>query len=236
MRPIENDAVNASDFRIAVSNALVAHWRERYGYSGDAHTVIPCTLGTGEVARRSVDPLGRPNSAIRLVYSGSTAGWQSFELLEKLLTRIMDAQPDVHVLFLSERDAHNEALKTRYPGRVEVKWVAANEVADVLRSCDAGILVREDTITNRVASPTKFAEYLSAGIPVIISEHLGDFSALVAKEGLGMVIKDGAAILSLNSLPTAERERLSRFASGHFDKAAFSEAYRRLLECLAGSP
>ena len=44
-RPLENEAVNKSDFRLAVSNALVAHWRERYGYKGDAHVVVPCTLG-----------------------------------------------------------------------------------------------------------------------------------------------------------------------------------------------
>ncbi|MCB9198854.1 MAG: glycosyltransferase [Flavobacteriales bacterium] len=251
VRPLEQEAVLKSDLRIAVSQALVDHWRERYGYTDDAHVVIPCTLGNDfrfgagddrEVTRRE---LGYAPGDLVLVYSGSTAGWQSFGLLEGLLSSILDCQPEVKVLFLSKEDANNRKLMERFPGRVQAKWLDPADVQRTLRACDHGILVREDTITNRVASPTKFAEYLSAGLPVIISEDLGDFSALVKEEGLGVVVggNEGNAgnednadnrgnALDVGRLARPaedERARLMGIARERFTKVAYREAYARLL-------
>jgi hypothetical protein len=232
-RPLEKEAVNAADFRIAVSLALVEHWRERYGYTSEAHAVIPCTLGTDPSRPRTGDPSGRRDTdPLTLVYSGSTAGWQSFSLLEKLLTQVLDRQPNARVLFLSKPDKHNAALQQRYPGRVDVQWLKAEEVGTTLQACDAGILVREHTITNRVASPTKFAEYLNAGLPVIISEHLGDFSELVRRERLGMVLSAEGHLERIERPSSSEREHLHVFAQQHFTKAAHNAAYRQLLSAM----
>lgn len=257
-RPLENEAVNTSDFRLAVSNALVAHWRERYGYKGDAHVVVPCTLGKDvataphtnvtssavEMSHLTSHPPklhseGGPHTPqlseapVRLVYSGSTAGWQSFELLNGLLRKVLDAQPNVHVLFLSKRDANNGALEAAYPGRVEVKWLDHAQVAQALATCDYGIMVRERTITNMVASPTKFAEYLSNGLRVITNEGLGDFSELVRKEGLGIVLRDTEPLPLLAPVEGPERERLIRFAMERFTKPGFEPQYRALLTAVS---
>lgn len=232
-RPLENEAVNTSDFRIAVSNALVAHWRERYGYIGDAHVVVPCTLGvdTEVGGASSVEPTGRPTDpgTVRLAYSGSTAGWQSFELLEKLLAKVLDTQPEARVLFLSKHDAHTAQLEKKYPGRVEVKWLDHAQVKTALESCDHGIMVRENTITNQVASPTKFAEYLSSGLRIITNDGLGDFSELVKKYDLGVVLDASGTVPQLSPTTVEERARLRSFASAHFTKRAYENQFQRLL-------
>ncbi len=235
-RPLEDAAVNTSDFHIAVSAALVDHWRERYGYQGDAHIVVPCTLGSHHgLESLAVDRTGSifGEDDVVLVYSGSTAGWQSFELLEGLLGDVLDSQPKVKVLFLSKADTNNATLAARYPGRVFVKWLRADEVASMLRICDHGIIVREQTLTNRVASPTKFGEYLSAGLPVIISQHLGDLTEMTRKEHLGHIHEIGAHMTVLTRTDAAERSRLQRFAETHFTKKAFDGEYRKLLKALA---
>ena len=229
-RPLENEAVHKSDFRLAVSNALVAHWRERYGYTGEAHVVVPCTLGADV---RLTATKERIDGNVRLVYSGSTAGWQSFELLNGLLRQVLDAQPNVHVLFLSKRDPNNSALEAAYPGRVQVNWLDHAQVAAALAECDYGIMVRERTITNQVASPTKFAEYLSNGLKVITNEGLGDFSELVRKEGLGIVLRDGEPLPLLTPVDGPERERLTRFAKERFTKQGFEPQYRALLTAVS---
>ena len=239
-RPTERRAVLEADVRLAVSEALVEHWRERYGYQGNAHVVIPCTLG-----RELLKPVDADVQAIRtelgwgmddlvLVYSGSTAGWQSFALLEELLAPLLGADPSCRVLFLSREDPHAEALAQRFPGQVAQRWLDHKAVRGVLAACNAGLLVREGTITNRVASPTKFAEYLSAGLPVLISEGLGDFSRLVEEEDLGWVFRPGKVVPEPQRLAPYERERLVHFAERHFTKEAFADAYRALLKVLAG--
>ena len=228
--------MNKSDFRLAVSHALVAHWRQRYGYAGSEHVMVPCTLGNpmSGATSRSINTPGRPaRPGVRLVYSGSTAGWQSFELLGKLLVQVLDDQPAVSVLFLSKHDAHNGALEARYPGRVEVKWLDHSQVQEALNGCDYGIMVREDTLTNRVASPTKFAEYLSSGLRIITNEGLGDFSELVRKEGAGVVLDKSQAIPLLTPTPEEERARLRSIARERFTKQAYSAEYLKLMDRLS---
>ena len=53
---------------------------------------------------------------------------------------------------------------------------------------DFGILLRENRLVNNVASPTKFAEYIMAGLKVIISENVGDYSEIVTKNNYGFVV------------------------------------------------
>lgn len=238
-RPLEHAAVHHADMRLAVSRALVEHWSERYGWKGDDYVVVPCALGVdhGKTSAGSheVDPAVQSpafRNEVVLVYSGSTAGWQSFELLKQLLIPLLEGQPHVRVLFLSKSDANNKALQERFPGRVEVRWARPADVAGILAGCDHGLLIREDTITNRVASPTKFAEYLAAGLPVLISAHIGDFSATVRTNDLGLVWNEGTALPPLERTSDARRARLRTYAADHLTKAAFDGAYRRILQVL----
>ena len=233
-RPLEKAAVHASDFRLAVSHALVHHWKERYQWTGDAFVVVPCTLGTDHAIVERPIGAARPYAEddVVVVYSGSTAGWQSFELLQRILVPLLEQQPRVKVLFLSKEDANNKALQTRFPGRVDVRWAKPNEVAGILAACDHGLLVREDTVTNQVASPTKFAEYLAAGMPVIISARIGDFSGMVRHHQLGIVIDPDQVIPRLERTDLAKAARSQRFAKDHLTKVSFDAAYKRLLKAL----
>ncbi|MCB0812946.1 MAG: hypothetical protein KDB87_07255, partial [Flavobacteriales bacterium] len=90
------------------------------------------------------------------------------------------------------------------------------------------------------------AEYLSAGLPVIISEGLGDFSALVKEEMLGVVVggnegnednadsRGNALDVGRLSRPVEdERARLMAIARERFTKEAHREAYARLLRELS---
>lgn len=238
-RPLEHEAVNASDQRIAVSNALVAHWRERYGYDATQHVVLPCALGKDFAQHPSLAAsswrleAGIPREAVVLVYSGSTAGWQSFQLFAQLFSSAMRADPKVHVLFLSKPAEAIDELTARFPGRVFRRWLNAEEVQAVLGACDYGVLVREDTLTNRVASPTKFAEYLAGGLRIIISPNIGDFSELTTSDDLGIVVAPEGAWLVLERRTQEERGRLRHYAQSHFTKGAFNTEYRALLQRLA---
>ncbi len=236
---MERSAVLEADLRIAVSEALVDHWRERFGYAEPYHVVIPCTLGR-DLERSSGSTkgatglrgeLGWSAEDLVLVYSGSTVGWQSLGLQARVLAELMTSDPRVRVLFLTGGDAHIAELERHFPGRVARRWLPHGEVHAALAACDYGLLMREPSVTNRVASPTKFAEYLSAGLPVLISEGLGDVAALVQREQLGLVWT-GQELGGL-SVPSAElRERARQAAKVHFAKAAFAEAYHHLLRCM----
>jgi glycosyltransferase involved in cell wall biosynthesis len=65
-----------------------------------------------------------------------------------------------------------------------------SKVHDYLSVCDFGFLLRDDSPVNNVASPTKFAEYSLVGIPTIISETVGDYSALVKEKKFGAIVEN----------------------------------------------
>lgn len=66
--------------------------------------------------------------------------------------------------------------------------VSSEDVPRYLSAADVGLLLREANPVNAVASPVKFAEYLACGVPVLLTESIGDYSELVLTEGLGGVV------------------------------------------------
>ena len=234
--PLEQEAVQGADMRLAVSHALVAHWRARYGYAAQQHVVIPCTLAREFEMEVPVVPETPSTDRVRLVYSGSSAGWQSFELLEQLFVPLLEQDQRVEVLFLTRGDARIKELAGRFPGRVNMRWLDHSEVRQVLGQQDAGILLREDSVTNRVSSPTKYAEYLACGLPVMMSAHIGDFSDEVEAKQRGVICRPGEALPRLEPVSPAQRLRLRQHALAHYTKAAYRSNYLAIMEQLATGP
>lgn len=234
----EKSVVLNADFRIAVSEELVKYWNERYGYSENKHVVIPCTLNTSfrpEILKQEEIENARKKMKfnaddIILVYSGSTAGWQSFDLLQGFLQKIINNNKNIKVLFLSEKDKNVDQLKTEFPDKIFQTFVKHSEVSGILKSCDIGILIREKSVTNKVASPTKFAEYLSAGLPVIISEGIGDYTSFVKQNDCGWVLDESP--LQMNRLNISERNRLLQLVNDHFTKKSHNASYTNLIQLM----
>lgn len=234
----EKSVVLNADFRIAVSEELVKYWNERYGYSENKHVVIPCTLNTSfrpEILKQEEIENARKKMKfdaddIVLVYSGSTAGWQSFDLLQGFLQKIINNNKNIKVLFLSEKDKNVDQLKAEFPDKIFQTFVKHSEVSGILKSCDIGILIREKSVTNQVASPTKFAEYLSAGLPVIISEGIGDYTSFVKQNDCGWVLDESP--LQLNRLNISERNRLLQLVNDHFTKKSHNASYTNLIQLM----
>lgn len=59
--------------------------------------------------------------------------------------------------------------------------VPHNEVYRYLSACDLSILLRDNNNVNKVASPTKFAEYISCNLPVFTSHNIGDIDEINAR-------------------------------------------------------
>jgi glycosyltransferase involved in cell wall biosynthesis len=246
IRKFEAKAVLNSDFRMAVSHQLIDYWKTNYGYSQNKHIVIPCTLDTKYFNNfnKTIEEnklisikkeLGINENDIVLVYSGSTAPWQSFQLLEKIICPIMDNQNEIKILFLSKKNEDNLRLKNKYKDRVIIKWLEHKDVLNYLNICDYGILIREQSITNKVASPTKFAEYLYAGLPVLISTNLGDFSEFVQQHNCGVVWDERNPLYSeLQKTDLKTRDRCNSISLNYFTKNSKqnSDAYTSIVSSL----
>lgn len=236
---LESRAVMESDFRIAVTEKLVDYWHERYGYSKGNHVVIPCTLNSSFRPRIPADDekstaraaMGIDANDIVLAYSGSIAGWQSFPELYKYLGPYLKESTTHKIIFLAKEEENITRLEQEFPGQVIRKWVNHQEVPVVLAACDLGILIREKSVTNQVASPTKFAEYLSAGLPVLISDGVGDYSDFVRKNQCG-TIANGQGIPKLTPSGYDTRAKMIELVKNNFTKEAQTDQYKELISHL----
>ena len=232
---LEKKSVLNSDYRIGVSKMLVQYWRDEFGYNQKSQVVIPCTLSNSFLKEENCNSVeirskyGFSEEDIILVYSGSAAGWQSFQLLNKWFEEILLNNSNVKILFLSKKQAVEQlSIYTKYHDRIVVDWLKPEDVYSVLNACDYGVLYREDSVTNRVASPTKFAEYLAAGLKVLISERVGDYSALVSENEIGEIIQKETAC-SLVKLDAGDKKVLHNFAIQNFTKSSYEMEYLKLI-------
>lgn len=237
VKKLEKKAISRSDGQLAVSKALIRYWQEQYGIdTSTTARVVPCTLhrqhekpllsDDERLAQRA--QLGIEPENTLLVYSGSSAGWQSLEGLFAWLAEQMETQSHLRLLLLTPMVELKATKLERFADRVITRWVSPDKVHELLSLGDYGLLIRKPSTTNHVASPTKFAEYLSAGLKVIISRGLGDFSDFTRQHQCGHVLGEGS-IPSFSPLNHSERADSHKLAMDHFTKKQFREAYSRLL-------
>jgi len=131
---------------------------------------------------------------IILVYSGGLdKKWQIPDTLFCFVRNLQDKFPQIYFLCLTpdiEIALKNAKIFNISSDNIWIKYVNYQKLNDYLSAADFGLLLRKNDIINNVASPTKFAEYLMSGLPVIISKGIGDFSDFVKRENIGIVIYD----------------------------------------------
>jgi glycosyltransferase involved in cell wall biosynthesis len=113
-----------------------------------------------------------------------------------------------------------ETFKNKYRDRVFMSHVKPNQVHNILKRCDYGIIFRKNNVTNNVSSPVKVAEYLSAGLKVLITSNVGDYSSIIVENKLGFLVNNYNEYLLLNKPDLEEKERLKNFANDYYSKNA----------------
>ena len=202
-------ALEAADLALCVTEELARRVAERHGVPASRLHVMPCTAdeelfcpdaASRERRRRE---LGLRGEDLLLVYSGSLAkGWDVPERIGSFLRANMARQARLHALLLSPDAPAAVSLAGGLPrGRAHVRSPGHWEMPGWLCAGDAALLLRDPHPLNEVASPTKAAELLLCGLPLLISPGVGDYSGWVEERGLGLLVSGEA-------LPERDWERL----------------------------
>lgn len=135
--------------------------------------LMPCyneTLSTQVIDKKDY-------SKKNFAYVGSLDLWQCFDEIVSLYKSIEDVYSDASfkVLTFSVQKA-KEKLQAYGVKNYEIKKVEKEEVQDELTNVNFGFVIRNNSIVNRVATPTKISSYMSVGIIPIFSASLDDFS------------------------------------------------------------
>lgn len=221
---LELSAVKLSDYRIAVSSKLVDYWVQKFSYVPGREVVIPCTVSNDFNSERNEykiniikRDLGIKRNDIVLIYSGSIAEWQSFNALLTTIFNLLHCNQNFKMIFLSKSHNAIKKIKNQFPGRIFQFFVPYEEVPIYLDIAHFGLLIRDHTITNKVSSPVKCAEYLSRGLKIIISSEVGDYSEEIFQNNLGFVIDNKVNIKNL-TFNASKRDHQKEYANTYLSK------------------
>ena len=198
---LERWAVNHSDHIVAVSERLRRYLKDRYKAPDSKFSVVPCcadadTFRWDPSRRDAVRSNMKLDGKLVCTHVGSFFEWYDHELLLNLFAGIQRNVANAHLLVLtSATEKTREYLSRRLPAEsFTVMNAPHDEIPPLLNASDVGFLLLRSSPNIETCSPTKFSEYLSCGLPVIITPQVGDFSALVAERGVGVVVTNTGSV------------------------------------------
>lgn len=213
---LEKSAVEKTKSQIAVSNELVKYWKNNnWKFKYENVFVIPTLINKDRLNKKFIS--NNIDSKIRICFIGNNGKWQGEELLIKFIKDHLKERKDIFFNLLMKETEEIKKLKCLYPENIKINFVAAEQVREEIINDDYALLLRKNNVTNRVAAPTKFAEYLAAGLKIIISPNIGDYSSMVVENKLGIIFHENQ-ILSLEKNPIEDKKEQIRFCEYHFTR------------------
>lgn len=183
---LEQDVFSGPDWFFFVSKSMQDHYSALYDLSTDKSSVFP-TIVDDTVFYKDFDVRNEVRSQLGwqdtfvYAYVGGVDHWQNLDRILARFQEISFGRNDLGLLLLVT-DPHSIQKKVRDMGMtektVQVMKVPYECVGRYLNAADAGLLIRDDTLVNRVASPTKLNEYTACGLSVVTDLNvLGDTTA-----------------------------------------------------------
>ena len=180
-----------------------------------------------------------------IVYLGSFGGWYMTDQMTDFLAAAhsQDAATFSMILTQSPRQTVTDRMTSLGIAQENflVKQVTPDEVPRYLRTADIAISFIKPCYSKQSSSPTKIAEYLASGLPVICNAGVGDLDKLINERRVGVLLGEFGRQGYLKALNDVEimrgeenlAERLRDVARREFDLAGVGRTrYRRLYERL----
>ncbi|MBI5816655.1 MAG: glycosyltransferase [Nitrospinae bacterium] len=187
-------AFGCADHVIAVGEAHAALLSKNYEMPRPP-VIITCSVDTDHYAKaaelRDVYREKLGFSGMRVAgYSGSAVHYQSPELVARLMAQLTAQDPDTRGLILSQDAAWFESLLRMSgadPARVRLMSPQRDELAAYTSCMDCALLLRKPAEAIDIGLPSKFAEYLAAGVPALASGNQIDVARILNQRDAGVL-------------------------------------------------
>ncbi|MBX3298112.1 MAG: glycosyltransferase [Acidobacteria bacterium] len=162
-----------------------------------------------------------------IAYVGSFGGWYLSEEMYEFLKTAKEMDPRAFAMILTQRGL--ESVRHRMNdigfenGDFLVRQVSPSEVPDFLSAADLSISFILQCYSKIGASPTKIAEYLACGLPIVSGPGVGDIDELIDTDKVGVLLKD----FSSEAYWTAFEEICRVIEEPNIKEKCFESARRR---------
>ena len=173
------------DYILCVSKKLEEYLRNRYVINCSVSIIPTCidadkTRFDLEIRKKLRKKLNVDDRFI-LAYCG---GGQGYQKPEELVNAFINIKKRIGITFFliltKDKEIFESSLNKLNVNKSEylIRTTDYNDVYKYLSAADCGVLLRDSNNVNKVASPTKFAEYINCNLPVFISHDIGDIDEI----------------------------------------------------------
>ena len=189
-----------SDGFFVVTDALKQYIVDRFDIENDKQFyVVPCATSASLINDKEFEvdrevyrqKYNIAKDDIVFIYSGGVSSWQcvseSIELFKDLADKLGN---HARMLVFS----HNiDAIKSLIKGdpRILTDCYTPDELFHALRAGDFAFLLRRDNLTNNVAFPNKYLEYVQSGMRIITTPYIKEVSKQVKEYKIGYIYDFG---------------------------------------------
>ena len=234
-----------ADYIICQSEEMKRHIAKKYSVNKERIFVYKCGVNTNmfklEADKKSVirKQLGISDNSFVFVYVGGLMKWQKIEESLMIFADTQKIVDDCKFLILTrEVDTLKLLLKQLNLEYLSNDVIALSspfdKVSDYLNAADVAFLLRDNVVMNQVASPTKLAEYMACGLPVISSKVAACWveQSMIEDNTIIYFEKGFNLKLLVDNVKNCNREQIRQHAKNSFSLEIDSENIVRMYSSL----
>ena len=164
-------------------------------------TVIPCcadinhfTISNEEDKVVTKTKLNIPENAFVVGYLGAIGTWYMLNEMLDFFAELKKQKRNAVLFFVTaddkERILRSALEKSILPSSIIIQPAKRNEVPQFISTFTIGLFFIKPLYSKKGSSPTKLAELLACGIPVVCNMGIGDCDTIIIENKVGVAIPD----------------------------------------------
>ncbi len=194
--------IHKYDAAFVVTNELKKHTIDVFNADKLKYFIVPCAKKDFSIdvefqkknREQYRKKYGIQNNTLLFIYSGGVSPWQCIDETIDIFLRINKILKNSKLLILSN-DA--EKINTKNNEAIIKDSVAYDKVDATLCSGDFAFMIRGDYVTNHVAFPNKYCEYVASGMKIICSPYLFTIANNIRENDIGYIMEEDTDINEL---------------------------------------
>lgn len=249
----EKEFFDQADAIVSLTEAGRRIIGQTFGKSAEMRTtVIPCCVDTGLFSYQNIDQKAQKSLQLKLglepahfvvSYLGSIGTWYMTAEMMAFFRRLTIKFPDARFLFITGDNPDRIFDYAQKAGidvsAIKIARAERNEVPLYLSLSDISLFFIKPVFSKKASSPTKQAEIMSMGIPIITNTGIGDTDGILNETGAGIIVQDFSdeaydkAIGKISAQLRKSPQSIRQGAIKYFDLEAgiekYHEIYKRLM-------
>ena len=164
-------------------------------------TIIPCCVDFSHFPlispakrRSSRENLGIGAEGRVVAYLGSVGSWYMLDEMMDFFKIYHERFPDATFLFVTPSSpgmiVSAAARKGLRQDAIVIRSASREEVPEFMAAADLGLFFIRPVFSKKASSPTKMAELIALGLPIVTNSGVGDVTEIVEQTGCGVAIND----------------------------------------------